>query len=239
MQHFDGQSILAGDILSRPGAAAALAGLREEVLQKTRMLDMPGAENALERFAAALRESAQKNDIRVAWLAQLGLCLMEYAAEQGIGAAENVCWLIAESHDAERSCELLKSYAQDVIREKERLLPKPARHGSLAVEYISQHYMRPNLSVKDMTSQLSVGSCYFSSMFKSFTGMTFTAYLTRLRLEKARDLLTATDQKNYEVAAAVGYDDPGYFRQVFKKHMRLTPSEYRKQHAKKSNIESR
>jgi YesN/AraC family two-component response regulator len=235
MARIDALSLLAGDILSRPGAVAALAGLREAVLRKTRLLDTLGAENALGRFAEALKESTPKNDIRVAWISQLGLCLMEYAAEQGIGGAENICWLVADCQDAEQSCKLLKSYMLDIIREKERLLPKPARHGSLAVEYIGQHYARPNLSVKDMTSQLSVGSSYFSSMFKSFTGMTFTAYLTRLRLEKARDLLIATDQKNYEVAAAVGYDDPGYFRQVFKKHTRLTPSEYRKRHAQKTN----
>jgi YesN/AraC family two-component response regulator len=232
MQQVDGQSLLAGYMLSRPDAVTLIAGLRDAFLCKMRTLDEREAENALERYIAALKETVEADDVRLAWLSQLALRLMEHAAEQGIRTAENICSSVCECKDTEHAHKLLKSYMLGIIRERERLTLKPARYGSLAVEYMGENYMR-NLSIKDMTSRLAVGSSYFSAMFKGYTGMTFTAYLTGLRLEKAKELLVATDKKNYEVAAAVGYDDPGYFRQVFKKHLRLTPSEYRKEHSNK------
>ncbi len=53
--------------------------------------------------------------------------------------------------------------------------------------------------------------------------------LTRIRMEKAKGLLEASNMKSYEVALAVGYNDPHYFSSIFKKHTGMTPTEYAKQ----------
>ncbi|MCY1251201.1 HTH-type transcriptional activator Btr [compost metagenome] len=67
----------------------------------------------------------------------------------------------------------------------------------------------------------------FSRLFKKQTGVSFVEYLTQLRMEKAKELLLRPDEKVYEIALAVGYQDSRYFSQIFRKYTGDTPSEYR------------
>jgi two-component system, response regulator YesN len=68
---------------------------------------------------------------------------------------------------------------------------------------------------------------YLSLIFKMNTGKTFIEQLTDIRIEKAKKMLQTTCLKNYEVAENVGYQDPRYFSQIFKKKVGVSPSEYR------------
>lgn len=53
------------------------------------------------------------------------------------------------------------------------------------------------------------------------------AYLTKIRLEHAVELLRTTEDKTYVIAEAVGYTEPNYFSYVFKKQYGISPSKYR------------
>ena len=57
--------------------------------------------------------------------------------------------------------------------------------------------------------------------------MSFVAYLTSVRLERAVELLRTTEDKTYIIAAQVGYTEPNYFSYVFKKQYGISPSRYR------------
>ena len=59
---------------------------------------------------------------------------------------------------------------------------------------------------------------YLGNLFAKETGITFSNYLRQVRMEKAKELLTGTDMKIYEVACAVGYPDQKYFSKVFKEY---------------------
>lgn len=229
----NGQMLIAEYILSQPDSAPAILKLRKDVLRAVKMLDKNDAIHALDSFITSLKQSELSNGVIAAWLNNLGLCLMEYAAEQRIDIKENICGLLSEHIEPDSTYECMKRYLIDLIEDNERLIDKSGRYGSLAVEYINTHYMKANLSIKDMTSFLSVSSSYFSVMFKNYTGVTFTDFLARRRIDKARKLLLTTDKKNYEIAADVGYDDPGYFGYIFRKYTNLNPSEFRKMNAKK------
>lgn len=98
-----------------------------------------------------------------------------------------------------------------------------------AIQYIGEHYGKSELSVDMLCNHLNVSPAYFSALFKKETGMTFVAYLTRIRLERAIYLLEATDQKTYMIAESVGYTEPNYFSYVFKKKYGISPSRYRLQ----------
>ena len=104
------------------------------------------------------------------------------------------------------------------------------RQAAQAVAFIRQNYPDPGLSLQKVTSHLSVSTSYFSNIFKSYTGVTFVDFITRLRMQKAQELLVLTDMKNYEIADRVGYDDPGYFSSTFKKFTGIKPSDYRREH---------
>ena len=110
------------------------------------------------------------------------------------------------------------------------------RQAAQAVEFIKQNYGDPGLSLQKITSHLAVSTSYFSSIFKNHTGVTFVDFITRLRMQKAQELLVYTDMKNYEIADSVGYDDPGYFSSTFKKFTGMKPSDYRREFKKGGGV---
>lgn len=98
-----------------------------------------------------------------------------------------------------------------------------------AETYIKQNFNNPKLSLQMLTDYLAVSTSYFSPLFKSRTGFTFVEYLTRLRMEKAKQILAHTDRRTYEVAEDVGFSDPHYFSAAFKRAEGISPREYREQ----------
>ena len=57
--------------------------------------------------------------------------------------------------------------------------------------------------------------------------MSFTSYVTKVRMEAAVKLLRDTDEKNYRIAEKTGYIDPNYFSYVFKRYYGVTPTKFR------------
>lgn len=71
---------------------------------------------------------------------------------------------------------------------------------------------------------------YLSRLFKEKTGDNFVGYLTKVRMDKVKELLINTDQKIIDICYMVGYNNSRYFNKVFKQHTGMTPSEYRQTH---------
>ncbi|MFD0692948.1 response regulator [Paenibacillus sp. GCM10027628] len=95
------------------------------------------------------------------------------------------------------------------------------------IAYIEEHYQDENLSIHDLCRHVHLSKSYFSSVFKQHTEQTIMEYVTRVRIDKAKDLLRHTPMKFYEIAAKVGYSDPQYFSVIFKKHTGTSPTEFR------------
>ena len=74
---------------------------------------------------------------------------------------------------------------------------------------------------------MDISPYYFSKLFKEETDQTFVEYLTAIRVEKAKEMLTSPSSSIKEVCAAVGYSDPNYISRIFKKVTGQTPTEYR------------
>jgi two-component system response regulator YesN len=103
-----------------------------------------------------------------------------------------------------------------------------------AVEYIDMNYANDKMSLQELCRHVLMSTSYFSVVFKQHTGETFIEYLTGVRIGKAKELLSHTTLKFYEIAEQVGYKDPNYFSILFKKHAGITPKEYREKQAKES-----
>ena len=89
------------------------------------------------------------------------------------------------------------------------------------------NYGDKNLSVKSLAESVYLTPTYLSGLFKKRTGKTIGQYLTELRIEYSMKLLMDKQLKLYHIAEMVGYEDPNYFAKIFKRHVGMTPSEYR------------
>jgi len=96
-----------------------------------------------------------------------------------------------------------------------------------AIAYIKQSYNRKELTLVDVATAVGISDKYLNALFKEVTGMTANAMIIRLRMEEAARLLKDPAYKIYEICEKIGYVDQDHFRETFKKHYELTPTEYR------------
>ena len=101
-----------------------------------------------------------------------------------------------------------------------------------ALAFVAEHYGESDLSIDRVCGHLGVSAAYFYSLFKKEMGMSFVAYLTKVRMEQALHLLDTTEEKSYVIAGMVGYEEPNYFSYVFKKQYGISPSKYRQSKGK-------
>ncbi len=96
-----------------------------------------------------------------------------------------------------------------------------------ARDYIENHYKDEDISLNVVASSVNISPNHFSTIFSQEMGITFVEYLTRVRMEAAKELLLKTDLRTSEIGYQVGYKDPHYFSYLFKKTHGITPRAFR------------
>ena len=96
-----------------------------------------------------------------------------------------------------------------------------------AVAYIKKNYSQ-NITVEMAARELLVSPSYLMHLIKEELGKTFVECLTDYRIEKAKELLKENKHRVYEVCSKVGYQNPKYFSQLFKRVTGFSPSDYAK-----------
>ena len=92
--------------------------------------------------------------------------------------------------------------------------------------YIESHYME-DITLQDAAAQVHYSDAYFCRFFKQNFDKNFIMYLSELRVEKAKELLSDVTVNVKDIGQKVGIQDSSYFTKVFKRVTGLTPSEYR------------
>lgn len=95
-----------------------------------------------------------------------------------------------------------------------------------AIEYMRKNVQK-QITLEEVSKQVFLNPVYFSRLFKEKTGINFLEYHTRLKIEKAKELLKEHKYKIYEVGEMIGYSSNQHFRKLFKEYTGLTPIEYR------------
>ncbi|MDF2961365.1 MAG: transcriptional regulator [Paenibacillus sp.] len=96
-----------------------------------------------------------------------------------------------------------------------------------AKEFTREHFQESDISINKVCQHLHISTGYFSGIFKKETKMTFVGYLMQIRMEAAKELLRTTDLRTLDIAEKVGYSEPNYFSFSFRKHVGMSPKEYR------------
>ena len=92
--------------------------------------------------------------------------------------------------------------------------------------YMERSY-HENITLTALAEQYHMDASYLSRIFSQKYGETIIAFLTRIRMEKAAELMKDQDKKLETISFLVGYDDYNYFSRVFRKKMGCSPREYR------------
>ncbi|WP_058300333.1 response regulator transcription factor [Gorillibacterium timonense] len=126
-------------------------------------------------------------------------------------------------HSVESLLERLNHYIRQI-----RTVHRDPKEIHKALDYIHAHYQE-NLNMAMVSNHVSLNYTYFSQAFKEYTGESFVAYLRKLRIQKAKELLEGTDEKVYEISNQVGFENVKHFTRIFREMEGVTPLEYRAQ----------
>lgn len=142
--------------------------------------------------------------------------------------------LSTELNKCSRYCDIISFLPEKMTAGMLKFRKDEQSEGSLimkrVLEYISQNYDK-QLKLEEAAEQVYITPAYLGIIFKKETGKNFTAYLTDLRMEKAKELLLDVRININEITYKVGYHNVRYFSRTFKEYVGITPKEYRKIHA--------
>lgn len=137
----------------------------------------------------------------------------------------DVCRTEAEIHALHR--ELVEAYAGRMHALQNR--PAHSRPILRCTEYIHTH-MHERITVDELCAVSGLSRSYLSRLFRQETGLPIAQYITRRRLEAAMQALEFTDQPISEMAHVLAFSSESHFISVFRRHLGMTPGEYRRQH---------
>lgn len=122
-----------------------------------------------------------------------------------------------------------------IAREDRAANRSPSGSGDVRIDrlkavilYMQAHYSRP-LSIKELAGLIPMSEGQFCRFFKAMTRQTPIEYLNAYRISRANELLRSTDRKIADIALEVGFGHISYFIKVFRKAMKATPSQFRKE----------
>ncbi|TBL77653.1 response regulator transcription factor [Paenibacillus thalictri] len=129
--------------------------------------------------------------------------------------------LEAESLADIRSCvdEFMAGFSQAMLAVKGAM----ARPEIMGIKRYIYDNIEQNISLEDAARFSNMSRSYFSFIFKKEMGDSFTNFVNRTKMEKARDLIMQRNLKVYEAAEKVGIKDEAYFSKLFKKYIGVSP----------------
>lgn len=148
-----------------------------------------------------------------------------YLADRCISALSEIDYL----ESAQDMIEWLKKNLRSLL-ESANYLPsiKNADMIYSALHYINAHY-NERITLQQISDYVHFSPPYFSKIFKKELNSTFTQYLTKVRIEKSKELLADTTIPLSDIPSLVGFEEQSYFTKVFRAVTGISPGKYRDQ----------
>ena len=149
----------------------------------------------------------------------------KFLTTQGRSIFDIISYVDSITQKKEWLIENIFDFKSFVTQEKESNMNTIIR---VAVDYIENNYMNNSISLEEVSGVVGKNPAYLCNLFKLETGKNFAKYITEQRISKGKELLGNVNYKIYEIAESLGYVDDSHFTKIFKKHVGIKPSEYRK-----------
>ncbi len=116
-------------------------------------------------------------------------------------------------------------YKKVIDYQLEHIDTKSSQIAKQAKAYIKDNYQNPGLSISDISKELLVNQTYLRRMFKDEYQMTISDYITKYRMEIAKERIKKENCKLSYISFEVGFNDTSYFSKCFKKYFGYLPSD--------------
>ncbi|OCT15083.1 hypothetical protein A8709_13300 [Paenibacillus pectinilyticus] len=140
---------------------------------------------------------------------------------------ESVYDLLKTCEDYSKLHDWLLAKLSGMMKEVASDLNQPKQVIPSLLDYVQQHYS-DTIYLQDFAAKHHMSVSHLSKMFKAETGSNFSDYILQVRMMKAQELLDGGYKKISEISKLVGYEDPKFFSQIFKRWSGVTPNEYKK-----------
>jgi AraC-like DNA-binding protein/ligand-binding sensor protein len=158
--------------------------------------------------------------------------LLEWGSQVDLNRLEDAYFhsKVLKPKQYEGMIRLLEIFAKHLAVSANQIMVQEA-HAEPPLVVRARHYIEERagdpVSLGDIAHALSVSTFHFCKTFRKATGLTFTEYLARTRVEKARNLLLNPNLRVSEIAFECGFGSLGHFNRTFKKVVGSSPTEYR------------
>lgn len=197
--------------------------------------DKPVAREIINRVLAGIYFfGRERPSLLKSFILELVVTMSRSAVEAGadptelLGANYSCFAELARIDSEEELCGWLVSMLErmmDAIKQN-RQYPSSVLLGA-ALKYMQEH-LHEDISRDDVADVACLSPSHFSRVVKQTFGHSFTDLLARMRVEKARELLSRTEKSLIRICLDCGFSDQSYFTKVFQKYTGRTPGEYRR-----------
>ncbi|ULT58328.1 response regulator [Neobacillus drentensis] len=220
------------EIGENPNIPSDLSELEEAIIFFLRTGNKPGLYQQLEEFISKIQLQRLNPDVIEREILKLIYLGLEVAKETG----EDISHLSQGNYLPHVDIRLLNTKEQmfswlkqqmEMIMDWFLLIRKDKKHDAVekACTYIEKNFSK-DLTLQDVAENVGMNPTYFSLLFKEEMKQSYIKYLTKLRMERAKELLRE-GKKVAEVSEKVGYHTYRHFSELFKKHAGVNPGQYR------------
>ena len=210
---------------------------QDEIIQKVKLGDKTGAREILNEFLGSIFfESGMNFEMLKVRVIELIVIISRAAIEAGVEAKEllglNYSYLteLNKVTDTEELLVKLTEILENFIKKVSLIKGKKKKFKIQKMcDYIDQNFIG-RISAREVAKSAGLSLSRALHLFKEETGMSFSQYINKLRIDYGKYLLLNTDINIADLASEVGFYDQSHFTKNFKKMERMTPSSFRKKY---------
>ena len=165
------------------------------------------------------------------WVIKLVLDIKIYLNAQAYVEEQEIMTITDQLVHNVETVEHLQSLMTDILLELmervDQIDATPKNDYILQAQLYIQSHLNEKITLKEVADLLHLNASYFSRLFKKESGESFIEFVTRMKMEKAKELLDNSTRSVEQIAIEVGFDSRSYFFKTFKKQFGMSPKSYK------------